>query len=222
MSSTSNPTKNTYYKRRFRRRPYRGRAKATFRIAQRAARTEITRKERRERELKVYDTEIAQVPIPLTGAIFPITQPIAQGDLRNQRNAAQIYVQNLFFRYQLTVADTSNIVRVVVFRWMDATVPLATSIFEVLPTSGTIHPLSALHYNNRKFINVLFDQMMTVDSDDPIKIEKAFLAKKYSCWWNTNSTVGQKGQVYIVAVSDSAAVSHPVLHSLIRVKYYDS
>jgi len=143
---------------------------------------------------------------------------IAQGVAFNQRVGSSLVLKNMRFRGQLVVGDTTNIVRMLVYRWHPDTnsdIPQASEIF-----TASSDPLSSLiHYKQRRF-KVLADKLFTLDTYNPTQIFD-FELKLKSVVNFTGATSGAE-HVYVLFLSDSGAAPHPSVTMGVDVNWYDN
>lgn len=214
--ATTNTNKNYYGRRKGRRK----KDTKLARIARKVAQQEIAKNEQTEVEKKFWDKEVASATsISSSGFVTHLTN-VAPGDDYNDRIGIMIKAVSLQFRMLLTVADTTNIVRIIIFRWFRATTPTTALVLEQLPTGGAISPLSMINVENRRVVQIMYDNLFPLDSDDPIKVDKAFFKKNMKISFAPDDSV-DLGHIYFLAISDSVAVSHPTVHANFRLRYTD-
>lgn len=225
MSSTSNTYKNfSGRKRRKRRTTFQDR-----KIAKIASQV-YEQKEAAEVELKLHDQEF-QSTVGISG-VTHLLSGIAVGTGYNERVGAQVLGKSLLFRYQLTAADVSNIMRVIIFRWFDDTSPTPGMVLEVGPSSATINPLSPILYDNRDKIQILHDNLHSLNISAVYynagatvyprpQVDKMYIKRNMKIRWQTDDTVDE-GHIYALFVSDSTLVGHPAYHFYSRLRYTDA
>lgn len=222
MSSTSSPYKNNYGKRRYKpRRRYNKKTNYTYKIAQKAARTEIAKHDKVVVEMKSYDiTFVNGSTVSYTGLVTPITPPIVKGTNATDRIGNEIHVKGLLFRLQLVPNAQYNNVRIVVIRWNSSGTPAAANIFQT--TGSNAAPFSPLIRDASHKFQVLFDNLYTigVDMANDIQTEKMYLQKVGRAVWD-DSSGGQKGQIFLVAISGAIA-QMPGLFLSARTRFTDS
>lgn len=220
MSSTSSPYKNTFGRRKYRKRRYYGRRANTYKIAQKAARREIAKNEKATVEMKAHDiTFINGSTVSYTGLVTPITPPIAKGTEPYQRVGSEIHVKGCLFRFQLVPNAQYNNVRVIILRWNSTGTPTAANILQT--TGSNAAPFSALVRDASHKFQVLFDNLYTIGTDmaDDILTEKVYVTRCGNAIWDDSSTP-QKGQIFFLAISGALA-QMPGLFLAARSRYTD-
>lgn len=217
MSSTTNVYRKNYQK-RGRRKKFSPQEKRMYKIAKKA----IESNEKKVVELKNYDVEQAYTVtgIPSTGQVDALTSGIAQGDTAITREGDQITLKSIFLRFEIIHGDSTNIFRIILFRWMEATVPSISSVLESNVTAG--YPLSPLLRNANHRIQVLYDNLFAQSTNTNANIvEKVYVNKNLgNCEWQQTGSV-ESGQVYLLMVSDSGGAPNPTIKYYSRVTYTD-
>lgn len=187
-------------------------------LIQKVVKTELARKEEREVERKYLDNG-ANISVSTSGDI-QFLSGAALGNAFNNHIGVQAKATSLQMRYQISVQDAFNMVRVIIFRFFDGTTPVPSDILNQLTSSATLHPLSLLNMDNRKTFQVLFDNTYVVDTDDPVVVDKFYIEKNmYLSWKEDNSR--DVGHIYMLSISDSAISSHPTLLYESRLRFMD-
>lgn len=228
MSSTSNPYKNTYGRRRYRRRRYyKGRRAATYKIAQKAARSEIYKREKADVEMKSYDISfVGPQNVTYNGYVVPITPPIAKGLEPYNRVGSEIAAKGVLARLHMQPAagwyssGTTYMLRVIFIRWNSSGTPALNNILQF--TGSVQAPYSPLLRDASHKFQVLLDNtfLLGYESDQPSKIEKLYLSKLGRCVWD-DANGPQKGHIFACFISDGLVEVPNILMSA-RVRYTDS
>lgn len=220
MSQTSNPHKNFYGKKRRRKKKLTNMDRRTMRLANQVVEQKLSRVQ----ELKLYDKEIQPgTNVSSSGFLTILTNTISPGDGPTNREGASVMMKSLLVRYNLIGADTTNILRVIIFRWLDDTMPVVTSVLDVLSTSLIVWPTCPINFDNRKKISVLYDQLhaLTDTASNSSQVEKLYIKRNLKInWKKDNSEDG--GHIYLLAISDSTGLSHPTIHAQSRLRFTDS
>ena len=187
-----------------------------FRIANIVA----TRNIERTSEHKFHDVQDGGTAISNAGFMFTLTSGLAQGDLTTERDGASIFAEYLMLRYSVLAADSTQSFRVVVFRWLRTGAP---TVSQVLQDISTVPTLSAINMVNSKYIDILHDNTMNLvlSGSTGFQTIKKFIQIKKSIDWQPGTTSNEKGNIYLLAISDSAAVSHPTIKLFNRTRYMD-
>lgn len=181
-----------------------------------------------EVESKFTETSFATT-IDHSGSILAIDVP-AQGDSDQQRNGDAIRPMKLSLRGVITQGDTSNVVRVIVFRWNlfpTALAPLVSSVLLSASLGGANAPLS--HYSHdhiqAKQSTILMDRTYYVGDNGNgyiARLRKDInLKKQRMMQFNAGSATDARYRYYILVVSDSAVATHPGFNCIARLHYKD-
>lgn len=187
----------------------------------------VTARDRREVEMKYHDTQPADVGISNAGTFIDMLDANSQGvsDFQ-QRVGDMILVKSFRFAAQFTAADSTNVLRLIIFIWHDDTTfnaPTAVQLISSITGSlGVTAPWTFDSVREHKF-TILYDKRYQVDADDPaIPIEITHKFKKPNKIGFINATDEGSSKLYAFLISDSQAVPHPNLSVIwTRVVYTD-
>lgn len=218
---------------RRRTRPLTVRRKQT--VTRRVARQEVKKELNRKIETKFIDGYAtgAITAISSAGSLFSthgsypsgIFVPMTQGTAENQYLGEKIEPRFLKVRWALDSGDSSNIVSIIVVQAKGAWTNIG-DMSTIYQQTGTITaPLSAVndHYNDR--FRVLYRREVKMDSDDPTRIGSIKIGPKKlrRIVFEDNTGVDvEAGHLMIGFISDSTAVSHPVVRLFWRFYYKDA
>lgn len=216
------------YKRRFTRRPRRGRRQSAatryMGYAQKALRVAQFVKSVVNVEYKFIDVS-AGVSCSSTGAVALLTG-IAVGTTQITRNGNSILTKSLYSQVLLTAAagaTTATMVRYILFRDKQdsSSVPGVT---EVLQSASVIAPLNR---NNGDRFMILCDKRITVPTvgnDTSSKVMKCYkklhFHTKFLGDTAAQSDVGEN-HIYVLCVSDQAS-NNPAVNHQVRIKFIDN
>lgn len=226
MATTSNKFKNNYG--RGKRRKNRKVTNMDRKIARVAARV-YEKKEAQEVEMKHYDVAEAYASsIDSAGTIINLTQDIPQGTDYNERVGNKISVKGINIRLMVfspSATPNYNTLRIIVFRQRDQGTPSVSSILD-LTTATQIRHLSQLSSSFKGSFHILYDNTYQVSfkagSDLPfIHTDKFYISRVGNAEWTT-SAGNAGGQVYMLAISDSAIIDAPDLSYTARIRYTDA
>lgn len=177
-------------------------------------------------ELKAKDDSV-NTTADNAGSLTYFNLP-AQGDGLSERSGDQIQLKKLMFRFHITGADTTNIFRVIIFRWsqnnaLGANVPVTTDILQ------TANVMSFYNYTNEHDtkVRILYDKTITlsVTGDTEVDLIKGSLygtrLGRKIIDFNAATTLGTN-QIYMLMISDSAGIPHPSIKGYWRIEYTDS
>ncbi|ALY05863.1 hypothetical protein [Ctenophore-associated circular virus 4] len=177
-------------------------------------------------ETKYYYTLGASSP-DTGGSLVTVSNGIAQGDAYNERLGDRITPIHCHIKGTVTLADTTNWVRIVLIRWKQDYGDLtdANQIFEATGATTSPYSLFVKEPDNRARFDVLADRLFNLHSNEP---QKAFDIRVSSRKLHsrpvsfTAGGSGGNGQLVMVTISDSAAVAHPSISYYLMLKYKDA
>lgn len=146
-----------------------------------------------------------------------------------QRIGNMIYVKNIQWRFTITLGDTINYIRVILFQFMDTTTLVTPIPGDVIcdPTNnGFLQPINPL---NRQKLRILYDKLFHLQSGGLETITKKInikpLVKNIKFIGNTTAGYGAdiiKGKLYYLLVSDSGVIPHPAWINTHRLCFTDA
>jgi len=186
-------------------------------------RNEISQSIRNRQELKSFDNGIGST-FSSTGTISRMFSP-AQDDSDEGREGDSCTLVKLTGNFYATVADTTNVCRITIFRWNSNSGSDAPAISDVYQTSASPFISEFVRDNLRSgILEVHYDEMVIVSGNGP----QAVFFPKLNLKWKANkvnfdvgSTDG-KGMWYVAISSDSTASTHPGVIGYARFWYTDS
>lgn len=168
-------------------------------------------------ELKHYDAEVNDQPVNSTGITVQLTA-VPQGDGDNQRIGDSFQVNDLIFRLRMQVLDPYNVFRFMVLQWHPNDIVDTCEVVKVLQSASVY---SNLNWHRRNDYRILYDKLLRGDADDPIVVRTIKIKQKLrKVLFNEGTNFGHN-QLYILMISDSGAISHPVITYHRRLTYYD-
>lgn len=182
-----------------------------------------------EVEKKYRDYTLDAVAISSTPVVSDISV-MALGTSAQQRIGDVVELKSIQFRFQCTLADTTNYIRLILFQWkQDAqTAPTWADIMEF--ESGGV-PIAqyermspySLYTSIEGSFRVIKDIRFILDTDNPVQLIEGFINKGFTKnihYSQAASTYGVN-HLYMMMLSDSGAVSHPSIDGFIRLRYTD-
>lgn len=195
--------------------------KMTYNRVRSIARQEVMKEEKKTEELKYFITANASISISAVGQIFGLTNTIAQGTSETQRIGTQITLRNVLTRFDVTHDDSTNVFRIILFRWMEEGTP---AVADILQDTTIVPWLSSLSAKFAKSIQVIYDKSYSMSTNtDANIVGKIFKKLRGNAIWEPTAIgVGrQKGQLYLLAISDSAVGGLTFKHHT-KVRYVDA
>lgn len=178
----------------------------------------------------------AVVAISTTMALIGVPFDVPQGIGDTQRVGDHLqWAGSIDFRFTLTAADTTNIVRVAIVQWKSqstaAPIPTPSDFFLNGPT-GAPDIWSPFSHDNRNSITVLFDRTFEligngtanfpVTNITQISRKYSVSLKKAAKEVQFNAAGGQgKNRLFLAYVSDSAVATHPTIQYTTKTFFRD-
>lgn len=145
-----------------------------------------------------------------TGTILDVSA-ITQGNADTQRDGDEVTANSLLLRYSMGNGDTTNILRLIVFQWVPATVPTVANILVL--GGATYDALSMYNTDNAQQFKILFDRQYALNNtgggtpEVKTAVQKIYLTRRKMKFNAASTTASNK--VYLLWISDSAAPTHP-------------
>lgn len=148
---------------------------------------------------------------------------IPQGDTDTTRDGDMLRVSSIQVNFAWAAADAYNICRMVMFQWMPASSPGSPPALADIFADTTNAVISTFAHDTRKSYRILLDRTCVVDADDPMKICKMYVYKKFmrNIQYAGGTTTG-RGNIYVWLVTDSGAVTHPAVTWSGKTNFTDS
>lgn len=178
----------------------------------------IDQKIKAVQEKKSFDQGFSAT-VSSAGSVLKLTT-VPQDDTDSGRDGDALKLIKFELISTFAFADSVNVCRLLVFRWNqdDTTPPVIADVLQ------TVSPYSPINRDNLRAhkLDILEDHLFVVGATGP-NIEKFNATKKMKSFisFQAASTSGT-GHLYAVQISDSLAVTHPVLSYIFRVYFTDS
>lgn len=175
-------------------------------------------------EKKYWDVATT-TSVDLSGSITDLTA-IPQGDTDQTRDGDQLQIRSIKGKAQIQVADTTQIVRFIIFQWyMDTNVVgTAPTVGQILQSVGTGYgPMSGYNHDGRYNYRVLYDRTCFLDTTDKVQCGLQWFINKglrRKIQFHGGAT-GGKNKIYLLLLSDSGAATHPAVIYYNRVSFSD-
>jgi len=194
-------------------------------------------------EFKVWDGFNTGTAISNTGSIFSCQGALLNGPLSEDNYIGnKILPQGLDFRFKVegaadnlpAMVDDANVTRIILFQWMDASAPTVAGVLRT--TVGLPVFASVLQTNQSNFsclADILIDTwkcaVEITASNTTLVTSTSASGRRYvkgkkvaGIEFNTLTPFAwQKGGIYVLAISDSAAAPHPNLAWTLRGTFRD-
>jgi len=177
----------------------------------------------KEEELKAKDSSVLS-SVDAGGVISKFLVP-PQGDGVSDRNGDAIKLKRLRVRLHLIGADSTNVIRAIIFRWNNndgTTVPVIGDVLQTLSTASQYQYTS----DRQNEFHIVADKTFTfslngTNAKDWIIAYYGRKLGKKSLTFNAALTTGTD-MLYLLLLSDSVAAPHPTVGGTCRLEYTDS
>lgn len=194
----------------------------------------VVRKElRKKTDWKYTDVGSTAVPVYNTGTIASMYANLTRGDLGiNNFEGNVVNPQALTFKYYAETAQPFNTIRVMLIQWFDAATPLLAGLLQ--STSSGLAVIAPTLVTNKQYIKVLYDRthMLAPSAADGGAIFGNGIMQPVTVYipgkrlrntrFNSGTNVVQDGNIYLLAVSDDAALGTVNLNYYSRITFSDS
>lgn len=174
------------------------------------------------RENKYHDTLLA-VTEEYGGTVYSISD-VPVGDTDITRDGDQFTQRSLRIKGKCVVADATNIVRFIVFRWKQNDTPDVAKILSSTYVGSIRAPYAPFHHDGRTNFTVLYDKMLVTDTYNPIRVfdTKWINLRDKKQYMVAGSSTEGKNKIYVLVISDSAAEASPLFEQVSRLTFTDS
>lgn len=160
--------------------------------------------------------------VDYSGTVYNLLENLTRGDSSvNQFDGSSINARSIRIRGAMYPADSTNLMRIMVFQWRDSGIPVPSGLIN---NTGTIAaPFGSRFWTNKKNIKVLVDQLHHVDTYHPVQPIDIFIPgfKLRQTWFQSATDQAQNNGLFMLAVSDSSTVSHPAFTWVSEIVYTD-
>jgi hypothetical protein len=166
-----------------------------------------------------YVTVTSSTTYDTAGAVATLST-IAQADTDTGRSGDQVRVKRLRIKGTWYLADTTNACRIVVFRYKSQGTPTTVAAFQL--TSDVMAPFStAPTHDYRKNVVILLDRLSVLDTYHPTDTFEYDIPLDFPIQFVAASSTTSTNAVYIAAITDSGAATHPTLSFYSKLEYKD-
>lgn len=177
-------------------------------------------------EKKCFDNSFSSISISLTPQFYDLFVP-NQGVLSTERVGTQAKLINISYKLRFLKADTTNYIRMVLFQWHPDNandVPQWSQMFQFNPPvtqHDIMGPLIMGDGNQRNF-RVIKSIDFNLDDDGPVSLIHGYINKGYknTIYFADQAVTGME-HIYVMFVSDSGSIQHPIVDGYFRFRYTD-
>lgn len=211
------------YRRQVNRRRYRPRRANKGGYVRKVARVEAKKAVRRTVETKMHD-ETWNSSIANVLSTFDVCATLTRGTGDNDFIGAYIKPTYMTIKYNMIGSDSYNILRMIIIQDKDSSgTPVIGTLFE----NSTVPLISALGSNYRDTYKLILDRRFSLKQYNASYVAPQLgtiripLRKLRRIKFNdAGSIIG--GKIWIIMISDSSAVSHPVAQIYSRLYFQDA
>lgn len=191
----------------------------------------VRREMKKKQDLLYTDTSQLLSNVSATGNVVSLFTNLVRGDSGfNEVSGNSLVVNGVTVKYSCTTDQEYNHVRVMIFQWLDSSIPVMSGILQ--STATGLAPFSGKFVTNSQSIRVLHDSTFTVAPsaggdttvlgngfhDRSVYIPGRKLAKVK---FNATTNAIQHGNIFIMFVSDDILTSYPQLTWYSRISFTD-
>lgn len=191
-------------------------------------RAQVARLIRNKEELKVFQAGIQNESIGIASGSVSSLANIVQGVATDGRIGDEIAYRYLKARFTIVMADATQIVRVIFFKWHDNTSYSAPTYAKILKAdvSGIVTPLSFYNDNEKQSYSIIYDQVFTGTNgtSNPLLIQHRELKfpVKGKARYTADAGTDGTNKLYRLMISDSAGPPNPTVYWMTEVGYTDA
>jgi hypothetical protein len=179
----------------------------------------------KNRKVKVMDLRFA-LGVSSSG-IFQVPVTVGQGTTNFQRTGDLIRLENMHFNLFAVYGDAvGNPMRIVIFQTVGGFTPtVLTDLFSFGGTGSEDFTSEFLPNLLGRRIHLLYDELLVMNPNgsNGNTVRRGWLqpkVKEYEFAQGTTNVIN--GQIYVVALTDSAAIPHPGLTLMLRTYFTDA
>jgi len=173
-------------------------------------------------ELKIFVSQNTGISIDFGGTVTDLSA-VTQGDTDVSRDGDRIQLVEWSFRWVAQVADTYNLVRLILFQWIPDSNSVTPTVTNVIQTNGTVNgPISYKSIDFVKDVYVLYDKLVFVDTYHPIVPNHVVIKKFHDRQMQFTGATSRTNGLYMLTISDSAAATHPAVQYYSTIRFTDS
>lgn len=166
-----------------------------------------------------HDDSSGSAQVSTTGAIYTLTKGIPQGDTQKSRTGSMVTLKSMLLRYAVKGADATNLMRVIVFQWNCSGDPTMADVIQSTASEQWLQPLNTENSSN---INVIHDNLIALTyTGTAITCYKEYKKWKFGLksFWTEGAATNEKGNIYMLVISDSNVTAHPEFQHHVRFRY---
>lgn len=216
MTSTSDPTRNTFGTKKYYKKPYKknDNSKQMERVAKKVFK-DMEKSEVEVKRFRVYGTAVNMTS---AGTVFSLST-VTAGTGASNRIGNSLTLKSLLVRYSISQNGYTNQCRVIIFRWNSDGVPTVT---DVLPYDSSVYWLEPINPDRTESVQVLYDQLVVTGNSSlchAVYVDKAYISLKGKSSYTTSGN--DKGNIYMFIMSDQLVSGFPYMQYYSRLRFTD-
>lgn len=190
-------------------------------ISSQVAREVVRREDRKTSEIKHYDYGYLPT-VSYAGDIQALT-PVTQGDTDVTRDGDRLMPIKLSVKWLINGETYSGLIRVIIFRWNDFSIP---TVDDILQSTGSSYSVVSPYVRDKKSnFQVLQDRVYSVSNNGGVEVRTGSytskkLAKKQIEYVGGTAT-SAKNSFYSLILSDRVLASSPTMTAFTSLQYTD-
>lgn len=182
----------------------------------------IVRKAMHAEEEEKYAIINQSYGVSTTVGLYVLTNT-SQGSSGGTHIGDECRLKSLWLRYNVTVADASNQVRLILFIWKPNLAYAAPAALNILKTVTVPNQMtSCYNEDGEDMYHILYDKVHFVSAVGPVQAG-ALIKRKLNLKMDfATGSSNASNNVYLLLVSDSGAVSDPTVNFTSRIAFTDS
>lgn len=161
--------------------------------------------------------------IDYSGTTYDLLENLARGtNPVNGFLGLKITPKSIRIRGTCHIADSTNVMRIMVLQWYDSGSPVPSGIIN--NTGSIAAPYGSRYWTNKKNIKVLKDELIILDGYHPIAKVDIYVpgSKIRDIWFQSGSDAAQDNGLFMLAISDSSTTTHPYFTWVSEIVFTDS
>jgi hypothetical protein len=156
-----------------------------------------------------------------SGVVMSVSD-VTQGDSDTTRDGDRLLPKDLSLRGTWVISDTTNVCRVILFRWLPSSTPAVSDIVTSNYVGTTAAAFSPLTHDTRQQYKILADQICILDVSHTVRLLNWNLKLPPQPIQYVAGTTTGSNKLYILVITDSGAASHPGANFALKLTYTDA
>lgn len=187
-----------------------------------AFKKKVRRVIRQTAEKKYLAYSASAVGVDSAGTAMLSLLDVPQGDLDSTRDGDQLFLRSIQLNFSISLGDTTNFVRVILFQWFPTLTGLPPVASILLDTSRPW--LSPYNHDQRFNFRIFHDKTYCLDTLNNEISRRMFLKSKFRrhIQYVGGATAVAANRIFALFISDSGAAPHPALQYSGKTNFTDA